>query len=130
MLSMKSALLPIIMFTGFSVQVSAIETIQQADTYFEMVAAADPHAGHHHGAAVSASTATADGTIEGVDAANRSINISHDPIPALGWPAMTMDLGVTNRVDLQQFKSGDKVTFDIKKGRDNVFRITNMRPAE
>ena len=35
----------------------------------------------------------------------------------------------TRRVDLSNFKEGDKVEFVLKKGRDNRFRITEMKSA-
>src|SRR5215213_10191194 len=37
------------------------------------------------------SDAHATGTVNSVDAAQRKINLNHGPIPALGWPSMTMD---------------------------------------
>ena len=67
--------------------------------------------------------------LQEVRAADSSVNITHEPLPALGWPAMTMDLPVTRRVDLGQFKAGDHVQFEIKKGRDDVFRIIDMTAA-
>jgi Cu/Ag efflux protein CusF len=41
------------------------------------------HAGHSgaHGA----------GTVNSVDLAQHKVNLSHNPIPEIGWPAMTMD---------------------------------------
>lgn len=95
--------------------------------------AADEHAGHamhDHGAMTTqANQAQASGTLHALDAAARTINLTHAPIPALGWPEMTMDLPVTKRVDLAAFKPGDAVTFTLKKGRDNRFRITAMEAA-
>jgi Cu(I)/Ag(I) efflux system protein CusF len=70
------------------------------------------------------------GVIESVDAQKASINITHDPIPALGWPAMTMDLPVTDQVDLSGVKAGDTVDFKILLGSDNVYRVTEMAPAQ
>lgn len=43
---------------------------------------------------------------------------------------MTMDLPVTRRVDLKTFVTGDPVTFTLKRGRDNVFRIVEMQKAK
>jgi len=70
------------------------------------------------------------GVIKSVDAQNASINITHDPIPALQWPAMTMDLPVTEEVDLSGVKPGDTVVFTILLGPDNVYRIIEMAPAQ
>ncbi len=70
------------------------------------------------------------GVIKSVDAQNASINITHDPIPALSWPAMTMDLPVTEQVDLSGVKAGDAVDFTILLGPDNVYRVTTMTQAD
>lgn len=74
--------------------------------------------------------AEAKGTINSVDAEGGKINITHEPVEAIGWPKMTMDLPVTRRVDLSAVKLGAPVTFKLKKGRDNQFRITEITPAE
>ncbi|MBK5968883.1 MULTISPECIES: copper-binding protein [Thiorhodovibrio] len=70
------------------------------------------------------------GVINSVDAQKASINITHDPIPALQWPEMTMDLPVTEQVDLSGVKAGDTVDFKILLGPDNVYRVTEMTPAQ
>ena len=78
----------------------------------------------------NANEAMAMGMLHRIDAGKNLVNISHEAIPALKWPEMTMDLPVTKRVDLSAFKVGDKVHFTLKKGRDNQFRITHMEPAQ
>ncbi|MBF0381685.1 MAG: copper-binding protein [Magnetococcales bacterium] len=70
------------------------------------------------------------GIINKIDSKNRLINVTHGPIPSLGWPEMTMDLAVTKRVKINNFKNGDHVHFTVKKGRDNRFRITKMMPSK
>jgi len=40
------------------------------------------------------------GTVNAVDAAAHKVNVSHAPIPAIGFPAMTMDFAVAPSVDL------------------------------
>ncbi len=74
--------------------------------------------------------AEAKGKVNSVDADGGKVNVTHDPVPALGWPSMTMDLPVTRRVDLSTVKPGTPVTFKLKKGRDNQFRIIDITPAE
>ena len=64
--------------------------------------------------------------INKVDKDNRSVNVDHPEIKALGWPAMTMDLPVTRKVDLDSLEAGQDVMITIKKGRDNQFRITDI----
>nr|CRH06461.1 Conserved protein of unknown function. Putative cation efflux system protein in periplasmic [Candidatus Magnetococcus massalia] len=70
--------------------------------------------------------ASAMGVLHRVDVDGKIVNLTHDPIPALGWPEMTMDLAVTKKVDLSSYKAGDKVHFTVKKGRDERFRIIKM----
>ena len=74
--------------------------------------------------------ASATGKINSIDADGGKVNVTHDPVEALGWPTMTMDLPVTRRVDLSAVKPGADVTFKLKKGRDNQFRITEITPAQ
>ena len=52
------------------------------------------HAGHNdaHGT----------GTVNSVDPAQHKVNLSHSPIPEIGWPAMTMDFPVAPSVDLKR----------------------------
>lgn len=61
-------------------------------------------------------TATGRGTIEAIDPAAKTITISHGPIKALQWPAMTMTFKAPD-VDLGSFKAGDTVEFDLSAGR-------------
>jgi len=74
--------------------------------------------------------AEAKGKINSIDAEGGNVNVTHDPVPALGWPSMTMDLPVTRRVDLSSVKPGVPVTFKLKKGRDNQFRIIDITPSQ
>ena len=84
--------------------------------------------GHGHGAAGKDASAGV-GVLEAVRAGEGVVAITHEPIPELGWPKMTMELPVTRRVDLAGFKAGDRVEFELKKGRDDVYRIVNMKSA-
>lgn len=70
------------------------------------------------------------GVIQAVDVEAGSVNITHEPIPALSWPAMTMDLPVTEAVDLSGVKAGDTVEFAIVLGSDDVYRITALSSSK
>jgi Cu(I)/Ag(I) efflux system protein CusF len=87
------------------------------------------HAPSGQDAKASATEATGTGVINSVDAAKKQVNITHEPMPELDWPKMTMDLPVTGKVDLGTVKAGDKVTFRLKLGRDKTYRIMQMSPA-
>lgn len=74
--------------------------------------------------------AEGEGVINTVDASAGKVNLTHDPIEALKWPKMTMDLAVTRRVDLASIKPGTKVTFKLKLGRDKQYRVIELTPTE
>ena len=46
------------------------------------------------------------------------VNMTHDPIPELGWPDMTMYFKVKPEVDLSAFKAEEKVEFELEEGSD------------
>lgn len=49
------------------------------------------------------------GQVEAMDAS--SITLSHQPVPAIGWPAMTMTFRVADPALLRGYKKGDRVRF-------------------
>ena len=77
-----------------------------------------------------ATEAEAKARINTVNAEAGMVNVDHGPIPEIGWPAMTMDIAVTRRVDLTTVKPGSDVLIKLKKGRDNQFRIVDIAPAQ
>ncbi|GGN45736.1 hypothetical protein GCM10011349_12100 [Novosphingobium indicum] len=52
---------------------------------------------------------TATGQIEKI--ASDSVTLKHGPVPALGWPAMTMSFRLGDPATTKGFKAGDKVRF-------------------
>ena len=68
---------------------------------------------------VAATGPQATGTVNSVDAAGRTLNVTHDPIKALGWPKMKMQFTVDAGVDLSTVKAGDKVGFTLKGSGDD-----------
>lgn len=75
------------------------------------------------------SDAHAAGTVNSVDAAQHKINLSHNPIPALGWPAMTMDFPVAPSVDLSRIKPGSRVDFSLEKDKGGMYQVQSVQPA-
>ncbi len=92
------------------------------------------HSGHgvaqSETAAPAADEVVAKAKINSVDADKGMVNVDHGPIPEIGWPAMTMDIAVTNRVDLSTVEPGSDVKITLRKGRDNQFRIVEIAPAQ
>ncbi len=77
-------------------------------------------------AQVDAKAVQATGKINSVDLAKQSINVTHDPIKALGWPKMKMEFSVANNVDLSNIKTGDLVNFSIKPKGDDDYIVVNI----
>lgn len=75
-----------------------------------------------------AATATGTGTgkVNSVDAAKRTVNITHQPIQALGWPDMTMDFAVAEGVDLSALQPGAQIEFALVKGADGIYMIDSL----
>ena len=79
------------------------------------------HAGHNdaHGT----------GTVNSIDPTQHKVNLSHSPIPEIGWPAMTMDFPVAPSVDLKTIKAGTRVNFTIEQGQGGMYEIKAIAPA-
>lgn len=78
---------------------------------------------------MAAAEASAQGVLNAIDRDAGLVNITHPPMPEIGWPEMAMDIPVTGMVDLSGFNEGDTVRFTVRRGRDDVFRIVEMTPA-
>jgi len=66
------------------------------------------------------------GTVNAVDPASRKVNLSHNAIPAIGWPAMTMDFAVAPSVDLSALKPGARVNFMMDRSPDGMYVIQSV----
>jgi len=73
-------------------------------------------------------TITGKGVVGGVNAGDGKINLSHEPISELGWPAMTMDFKLAEGVSTKDLKPGMAVEFDLME-KDDVYMIESIRPA-
>jgi Cu/Ag efflux protein CusF len=69
------------------------------------------------------------GTVNTVDPAQHKVNMSHAPIPEIGWPSMTMDFPVASSVDLNAIKPGVRVNFTIKQQPGRMYEIKAITPA-
>lgn len=54
-------------------------------------------------------------TLNKVMPEHNMVNLAHDPIPALDWPAMVMDFNVAKGVSLKGLNKDDKVEFELEK---------------
>ena len=77
----------------------------------------------------STGSGTGTGTVNSVDPSAHKINLSHGAIPAIGWPAMTMDFSVAPSVDLRALKPGAPVNFMMERGSDGMYVVHSITPA-
>ncbi|MBI5752151.1 MAG: copper-binding protein, partial [Hydrogenophilales bacterium] len=75
-----------------------------------------------------AAAASAVGVVQQVKPEEGKVKISHEPIAALGWPAMTMTFRVKDKAVLEGIAAGDKVRFDLEKGATGLV-IMRMEKA-
>jgi len=68
------------------------------------------------------------GVIQSVDAAQSSVVISHQPVPELQWPAMTMAFKATPQ-QLGSLKAGDHVQFEFEEN-NGAASIVQIKPAK
>lgn len=67
------------------------------------------------------------GTVNAIDPAQHRLTLTHEPIPSIGWPSMTMDFPVAPSVDLGGVKPGDRVDFGMEKGANGMYEIRSVR---
>jgi len=96
--------------------------------------AQDSHSGMDH----SAMDMNVDAMAEAVHAeavvntiGETSVNVSHGPIPEIGWPPMTMDMPLVENAEVADgISEGDTVTIMLMKGDDGMYGIAAMTPKE
>ena len=64
------------------------------------------------------------GVIVSLMAGHGMIDLEHEPIEALGWPAMSMSFLTLDGVDLSEFAVGQSVMFDLQRNEDGEWRIS------
>lgn len=76
---------------------------------------------------LSGAVHTGTGVITQVDAKTGELEMTHEPIPSLNWPSMTMAFEVKDKAMLKGLKEGQAVEFDLVK-EDGGFLVTAIRP--
>jgi Cu(I)/Ag(I) efflux system membrane fusion protein len=59
-----------------------------------------------------------------------TLSITHDPIPALKWPAMTMDFALANPSLATNIKLGSKISFEIVERSEGEWVITKLSATQ
>ncbi|TGY88210.1 efflux RND transporter periplasmic adaptor subunit [Marinicauda algicola] len=70
------------------------------------------------------------GTVVSVMPGHGMIRLDHDPIPAIGWPAMNMSFDVAEPVELQAVREGDRVEFEMVETPEGAWMITDIAPVD
>lgn len=73
----------------------------------------DHDMGGMHESAAQSKEASAVGVVEGVDASQGIVTITHEPIPSLNWPGMTMDFVVRDKALMKKLAKGKKIEFSF-----------------
>ncbi|WP_120499108.1 copper-binding protein [Roseovarius sp. EL26] len=59
-----------------------------------------------------------------------TVNLSHGPIPEIGWPAMTMDLQLIEGAEVGGVEESQGALITLEKGEDGMYAIRSLKPAE
>jgi Cu(I)/Ag(I) efflux system membrane fusion protein len=72
------------------------------------------------------------GKITAVDAARGRVELDHEPMPSMRWPAMKMGFAVTDADALSKLKTGDTVEFRLRAEPDKSgdYVIDSIAPAK
>ncbi len=68
----------------------------------------------------------AQGILEAINP-DGTLSITHDPIPALKWPSMTMDFALANPSLVSGIKSGSAISFEIVERDQGEWVITKLQ---
>ncbi|APR03643.1 efflux RND transporter periplasmic adaptor subunit [Thauera chlorobenzoica] len=71
----------------------------------------------------------AQGTFDALDAEGGSVTMTHGEIPALQWPAMTMDFMIADPALVKSIAPGSPVRFVFEAGEPGEYIITGIEPV-
>ena len=72
---------------------------------------------------------TGNGVVKMVMSDEKKLNLQHEPIKDLGWPAMTMDFDVADNVDISGLSVDDNVMFQLEQ-RNDRYLITSVHKMD
>lgn len=68
----------------------------------------------------------AEGSVDSIDLKAGTLTLKHGPVPALKWPAMTMEFTVANAALLTGLKPGQNVNFEFVERQPGEFVVTSI----
>ncbi len=66
------------------------------------------------------------GSLESIDLDDHTVSMTHDPIPALQWPEMTMDFNIASPAVTEGILPGEKISFIFEDHGDGEYVITRI----
>lgn len=92
---------------------------------FGAPAVADMKGMNMNAASESQQPIEARGQVEKISPEKNKVVLSHEPIPALGWPAMKMGFTTAKGVNLENLQPGDSVRFVLESiaGKNEIVQI-------
>ncbi|MEG3126062.1 copper-binding protein [Sphingomonas sp. GB1N7] len=78
-------------------------------------------------AAKAGKSGNGSGIVKGLDLKTAKVTIQHGPIPALGWPGMTMAFTATPATMLKAVKVGQRIDFAVQIAAIGPI-VTAIRP--
>lgn len=70
----------------------------------------------------------AQGIIKSMDPVKHTMTIQHQPIPALGWPAMTMSFQIKKEIAFYPFKVNQEIQFVLQKDDKDQWIVIMIHP--
>ena len=101
-------------------QTTAMESMEPKQPAGEMISSEE-----QTGASDTGKPVMGAGVVKEVKAADHKLNLEHEPIAALDWPAMTMDFDVSPDVSLEDVHPGDRIHFRLVKSGGSRY-VINM----
>jgi len=77
----------------------------------------------------SSKAVSGNGVIKAINTTDNTLNLQHEPIDELGWPAMTMDFSVMADVDLSALSLDQTIMFQLEKHGDS-YMITSLHTMQ
>jgi Cu(I)/Ag(I) efflux system membrane fusion protein len=68
-------------------------------------------------------------TVIGPPSSDGTVTLSHPPIPALGWPAMTMDFAIDPKVPASALSPGRRLRAGLARNPDGTYRVAAVEAA-
>ncbi|WP_028022202.1 efflux RND transporter periplasmic adaptor subunit [Enterovibrio calviensis] len=83
-----------------------------------------------NGTDAPAETQWAKGEITDVMMGHRMLTINHEPVPEWNWPGMVMNFTFADGVEMEEFKSGQSIDFEMKKADSGQYEIVDFTLSE